>query len=76
MRSRIKMIQLCSFSEDRLQDELDNELLDAVGSGDLTVTALIDYGYLDMLVDYDQLDSFWEDFLKDYPLHPVAVERE
>ncbi|CAE7217726.1 unnamed protein product [Symbiodinium sp. KB8] len=64
------------FSEDRLQDELDNELLDAVGSGDLTVTALIDYGYLDMLVDYDQLDSFWEDFLKDYPLHPVAVERE
>ena len=29
-----------------------------------------------MLVDYDQLDSFWEDFLKDYPLHPVAVERE
>ncbi|CAE7260476.1 unnamed protein product [Symbiodinium sp. CCMP2592] len=62
-------------SDDRLQDQLDRELLDAVGSGDLTVHALIDYGYLDMLVDYEQLDDFWDNFLKDYPLHPVARQR-
>ena len=34
--------------------------------------AVVDDGYLEALIDLDDLDGYWQHMLKDYPEHPAS----
>ena len=38
----------------------------------LQARALVDDGYLEALIDLDELAGYWQHMLKDYPEHPAS----